>query len=149
MEDAADLSRLADIAVPPPVPWWPPAAGWWMIAAALLAALLILIAAGIRHWRRDAYRRAALAELSGLGSGADAAAISDVLKRTALAAYPRQTVASLTGSAWLAFLDRTGGTNDFTEAGGFAASVSGVRASSDNALLAAGRRWVKRHRVEG
>jgi len=37
-----------------------------------------------------------------------------ILKRAALAAWPREQVASLNGAAWLAFLDRTGRTTAFT-----------------------------------
>lgn len=152
MDDPADLSRLADIAVPPPIPWWPPAPGWWMVLAAVLIGCAILILAAIRRWRRNAYRRAALAELERLGSPADdgrAVAISAILKRTALVAYPRETVAPLTGAAWLAFLDRTGGMGAFAKAGALASAPSQAPKSGSAALLAAARRWVKHHRVEG
>jgi Ca-activated chloride channel family protein len=40
------------------------------------------------------------------------------VKRTALSAYPRESVASLAGDSWLAFLDRTGNTKAFTEGPG-------------------------------
>ncbi|MCB4767400.1 DUF4381 domain-containing protein [Ancylobacter sp. Lp-2] len=152
MTDQADLSRLADIVVPPPVAWWPPAPGWWMLLAALLAGLAILLVATVRRWRRDAYRREALAALDRLGPASDAAgiaAVSAVLKRTALAAYPREQVASLTGRAWLSFLDRTSGTDAFTRGGGLAGATSGAPAGDGTALLAAARRWVTHHRVEG
>ncbi|MBS7543962.1 DUF4381 domain-containing protein [Ancylobacter oerskovii] len=151
MTDQADLSRLADIVVPPPVPWWPPAPGWWILLAALLAAILILLAAGSRHYRRNAYRREALAALDRLGTVSDAAgiaAVSAVLKRTALVAYPRRQVASLTGGEWLAFLERTSGRGDFA-ALGFAGALSGGPAGDGAALLAAARHWVRRHREEG
>ncbi|GAB4066823.1 DUF4381 domain-containing protein [Ancylobacter sonchi] len=154
--DEADLSRLADIVVPPPVAWWPPAPGWWMLLAALLAAGLILLVAAVRRWRRNAYRREALAALDRLGPATDAAgiaAVSAVLKRTALAAYPRDQVASLTGRAWVAFLDRTSGSQTFS-ASGLAGAASGAPAGEETeqlgaALLAAARRWVTHHRVEG
>ncbi|GLK85874.1 DUF4381 domain-containing protein [Ancylobacter defluvii] len=153
MTDQADLSRLADIVVPAPVPWWPPAPGWWMLLAALLAGLLILLVAAVRRWRRNAYRREALAALDRLGPATDAAgvaAISAILKRTALVAYPRAQVAPLTGRAWLAFLDRTSGTDAFTgSAASLAPAVSGVPAGDGAALRAAARRWVKHHRAEG
>jgi hypothetical protein len=151
MDDAADLSRLADIVVPPPVPWWPPAPGWWILAAALLAAFVILLAAAIRRWKANAYRRAALAELDRMGSAGDAAsvaAVSAVLKRTALVAYPRRDVAALTGPAWLAFLDRTGGTGGLSGDAGLAGAPYGAGAGDGAARLAAARRWVKHHRAE-
>ncbi|MBK3801136.1 DUF4381 family protein [Azospirillum brasilense] len=156
MDDPADLSRLADIAVPPPVAWWPPASGWWIVAAAMLGILAILGAALVARWRRNAYRRASLAELAAIGTVADpasAAAVSTILKRTALTAYPRAEVASLTGASWLAFLDRTSGSQDFTKGpgAGLARAAVGVPPGDGDgdAVVAAARRWVKRHRVEG
>ncbi|WP_395665487.1 DUF4381 domain-containing protein [Methylocella sp.] len=151
MTDDAALSRLADVVAPAPAPWWPPAPGWLILAAAALAALVILTAAAVRRWRRDAYRRAALAELDRLAPAADAAgaaAVSAVLKRAALVAYPRVDVASLTGGAWLAFLDRTGG-DGFSGRAGLAGAASGAPAGDGAALLASARRWARRHRGEG
>ncbi|MCS0503328.1 DUF4381 domain-containing protein [Ancylobacter mangrovi] len=148
MDDAADLSRLADIVVPPPPPWWPPAPGWWVLAAVLLAALALLAFAAARRWRRNAYRRQALAEIDGLGTvtrPADVVALSTILKRTALVAYPRPQVAALTGPDWAAFLDRTGGEGGFRERACFAGSVTNGVAEDGAALLASARRWVKRH----
>jgi hypothetical protein len=104
--DAASLDNLRDIVVPPPVPWWPPAPGWWLI----LATLAVLAGwFAVRRWRRyraAAYRRAALRELAGATGVATAA---EILKRTALAAYPRTQVASLSGSAWCRWLESTAG----------------------------------------
>ncbi len=152
-EDPADLSRLADIVVPPPVPWWPPAMGWWILGAALLAALALLVAMALQHHRRNAYRRAALAELDAVGpvdDAAGAAAVSAILKRTALVAYPRAAVAALTGERWLGFLDRAAGTEDFAKgpAAGLARAAFGAPVGDGPAILAAARRWVKHHRAE-
>jgi len=154
MDDQADLSRFADIVVPPPVAWWPPAPGWWIVAAALLGILAILGTALIARWRRNAYRRASLTELAAIGTVADpasAAAVSAILKRTALTAYPRAEVASLTGVGWLAFLDRTSGRQDFTKGpgAGLARAAFGVPLGDGDAVAAAARRWVRCHRVEG
>ena len=153
MQDPADLSRLNDIVTPPPVPWWPPAPGWWILGAALLAAIAILSWAALLHYRRNAYRRAALAEIDAIGKvndPASAAALSAVLKRVALVAYPRSDVASLTGSAWLSFLDRTGATGDFSHgpAAGLAKAAFGAPIGDSDAVLAAARRWVAQHRAE-
>lgn len=152
-EDPADLSRLADIVVPPPVPWWPPAAGWWILGAGLVIALALLAGMALRHHRRNAYRRAALAELDAIGAVADAAgaaAVSAILKRTALVAYPRAEVAGLTGDGWLAFLDRSAATADFVAgpAAGLARAVTGAPVGDGAAILAAARRWVTHHRAE-
>lgn len=149
--DPADLARLADIAVPPPVPWWPLAPGWWILGAAFVALIAILVVIAVGRYRQNAYRRAALAELSAIGAVTDpagAAAVSAVLKRVALVAYPRHEVASLTGSAWSAFLDHAAATSDFTRgpAIGLERAAFGAPVGDGQAILTAARRWVRRHR---
>jgi hypothetical protein len=154
--DPADLANLRDIALPPPVPWWPPAPGWWILAAALLAAAAVLALRRLRRWRADAYRRAALRELAALEAAVGstpprelAAAVSALLKRTALAAFPRADCASLSGTAWIDFLDRTGG--------GFGAGPvqllpqlaygAPADAAALPAIMVAARRWIVAHRA--
>jgi hypothetical protein len=147
--DPADLANLRGLALPPPVPWWPPPAGWWILAAGILA---ITAMALVRLWRRyhaNAYRRAALRELAALPLAAGAPAIAELLKRTALAAYPRTEVAALSGAAWLAFLDRTGNTADFTRGASRALpdAACGAALPFDHpAVIACVRRWIKGHR---
>lgn len=156
--DPASLENLHDLALPAPVPLWPPAPGWWILAAGLASAFL---AAGWRSWRRyraNAYRREARRQLvaierrvdAGLCAGA-ASELAVVLKRTALAAFPRAAVASLTGSAWLWFLNRTGRTTAFTD--GAACGIEQwafvgdrtVPAAKLKAALREARAWVRTH----
>lgn len=123
---ADPLAALRDWHLPEPISWWPPAPGWWVLGGLIL----ILMVIAVRWWgarrRRSAPARAALAELEALssrlanGSGQrhDVAAVSILLRRLALARYPRDQVAGLTGPAWLAFLDRTGGADAFTQGPG-------------------------------
>lgn len=104
--DPASLDNLREIILSPPVPWWPPAPGWWVLFALLTVVAVIAAFRAWRRWRAAAYRRAALRELA---AAANASAIAEILKRTALVAYPRTEVASLSGSAWLSWLAQTGG----------------------------------------
>jgi hypothetical protein len=99
--DPASLDRLRDIVQPGPVSWWPPAIGWWILLAAVVTALALISWRAWQSWRANAYRRAALRELQ---SAADVAEIADILKRTALAAYPRTDVAALSGASWSKWL---------------------------------------------
>jgi len=98
---ASSLDRLHDIVLPPEVPWWPPAPGFWFLCVLILAPVFLFAWRSWRHWRADAYRRAALRELANASSPAMLAA---VLRRTALAAFPREMVAVLTGSRWVDWL---------------------------------------------
>jgi hypothetical protein len=139
MSDPADLANLRDIAVPPDVSFWPPAPGWWAVGAAVAVAAGLAIAAAVRHWRRNAYRREALRALETAG----AHDISGILKRAALAAFPREQVASLNGAAWLAFLDRTGGTA-FADTALLALTYGG--SGDRDAVVAQARRWLAHHR---
>jgi hypothetical protein len=152
MDDKADLSHLADIVVPAPVSWSPPAPGWWILGAALLIAATILVRRAFLKYRSNAYRRAAIAELAATGpivNGAGLVAVSSTLKRAALVAYPRLEVASLTGAAWLAFLDRAVGTDAFTKgpAAGLGQAAFATQVDDGEAILGAARRWITRHRI--
>ncbi|HWK65968.1 MAG TPA: DUF4381 domain-containing protein [Rhizobiaceae bacterium] len=106
------LDQLADIVTPLPVSWWPQTWGWGLVAVILLTLAAFVFLRWLRRFRANRYRREALADLAELeeqladeATRADAlAAMPELLKRVALAAWPRRTVASLTGKAWLAFL---------------------------------------------
>ena len=108
-----DLEQLRDIHLPPAVSWWPPAPGWWLLAAIMMLLGALAVWLFQRH-RRDRWRRAALREWQRLHEDWTAGAIDGVgaarrlsvlLRRVALARFPRQQVAALTGEDWLAFLD--------------------------------------------
>jgi len=108
------LAQLRDYHLPEPVGWWPPAPGWWLLALLTLI-LMGLLLRGLWRWRtRRIARRAALGELKTLEAeyarGGDANAllrgVSRLLRRFALARFPRRQVAGLGGEPWLAFLQR-------------------------------------------
>ena len=75
-----------------------------------------------------------------------------LLRRTALAAFPRATVAPLAGTAWLAFLDRSYDGQEFSQgAGRLLISAPYRRAAPGDdeveALVGVARRWIRRHHV--
>ena len=146
------IGQLHDIAPPPPVSMMPATWAWAALAAVLLAAL----AAGLRLWlghrRRTAYRRAALAELRTLapalarGDPGALAALDRLIRRTALAAFPRAEVATLAGADWIAFLDRTGGAFDPYAAPLVAGPYAPRPPAFDGpGLVGAARHWIARH----
>lgn len=159
------MSNLREIDLPDPVPMTPEALGWWIVLALVLAALSALFVRALRRRRANAYRREALRALDTVANAAAvpasrAGALSDLaalVKRTALSAYPRTRVASLSGPSWLAFLDGTLGTTEFSSGPGrqlpaFAYSSAAAGHASDDdvrALLALTRRWIRHHRAGG
>lgn len=159
-----DLQQLREISLPDPVSWTPRTVGWYVVfgLAAVVASRLIWIA--YCRYRSNAYRRAALAELSvieqavRLGRRRDEAlaTLPSLLKRTALAGYPRSEVAGLSGPAWLAFLDQTMRGSGFAIGEGCRVSelayaprnrVAQISDESLTALLRLARRWIAHHRT--
>ena len=75
------------------------------------------------------------------------------MKRTALAAFPREAVASLSGMEWLRFLDRTGHTDAFTRGPGGILSelaydpklATRLDTAAVEALFRLVRRWIRGH----
>lgn len=98
---SAPLEQLHDFYQPPPPSWRPQTVGSYVSLSIVVVLLIALIAFFWHRWTRNRYRREALRELP----HTDVHHISELLKRTALSAWPRADVASLTGPAWLAFLN--------------------------------------------
>ncbi|MCG6896841.1 MAG: DUF4381 domain-containing protein [Thiocapsa sp.] len=155
------LGQLRDWHPPPPVHWWPPAPGWWVLAGLILLGGVWLVRLWWRRHTAGAPARAALRELAALRSSAQpdsdlrafVAAISGLLRRLALADFPRDQVAGLTGSAWLDFLDATGGGGGFRHGPGRALVEAGYRAAPDGcqwldreALADLASTWMRTHR---
>ena len=146
------LQGLRDIHLPAPVSFWPPAPGWWMVAA-LVIVLLIVAVWFWRRYRRHAYRRGALQQLQHLQAALRQghaetqvlAELSILLRRTAISRYGRQQVAALHGDDWLAFLDRTGRTTQFTQQGQalLDAPYRNHSAQVAEPLLQLAQRWLK------
>ena len=159
-DDAGSLSNLRDLAMPPAIPFWPPAAGIWILAAALLAILAIVAWRVFMTYRANAYRRAALAEVDALEhalqggslrSQAIPTRVFSILKRTALAAFPRSVVASLSGSAFVSFLATSTAGFDERLAGRMAEYAYGASREPDandiRAFIADARNWIRGHRL--
>ncbi|NVP56112.1 DUF4381 domain-containing protein [Mycoplana rhizolycopersici] len=109
---AATLRELADIALPPPVSMMPATWGWVALAALIALALAFALWRWRRHRAQNRYRREALAELAALEAAVGQAAgradalqrLPSLIKRTALAVWPRDAVAELAGQDWSDFL---------------------------------------------
>ncbi|MEN8219941.1 MAG: DUF4381 domain-containing protein [Pseudomonadota bacterium] len=109
---------LRDIHLPEPISLlWPLAPGWWLLLALLLFLILVSIWL-LRLRKRNAAKRIALRKLKKLEKADEpkklVQEISTLLRRFYITKYPRKEVASLTGQAWLAFLDNQLGKQSFT-----------------------------------
>lgn len=147
------LQDLRDVHLPDPVPIWPPAPGWWIVLGLVVTVLIVFLWARAYRCRTKA-RRLAMAELAAVKQHYDTyqdnqwvlQRLSEIVRRYAMAKFPRTEVAGLVGSSWLRFLDRTGRTNQFTEGVGHLLSAgpyqpeSAVPAAD---LLTLVERWIQ------
>jgi Ca-activated chloride channel family protein len=152
---ADPVAGLIDIPLPPEISLWPTT---WL-ARIVIVVLFLAVTTGtwqfLRHRRANRYRREALAELKQIVAMAPqqiASQLSLLVRRTALAAFPREQVASLTGEAWLAFLDRSLDGTEFSAGPGrllasapYSPLPPGERQLAG--LVALTRRWIRRHHV--
>ena len=118
-----ELSQLRDIHLPDPISWWPLAPGWYLLLLIILIFVTILFLIVGRYYRNGRAKRQALHLLDqylkdyqrapDLSTSIFSTNIAELLKRVALAYYPRSQVASLQGDAWIQFLNCTAKGVDF------------------------------------
>jgi hypothetical protein len=157
------LKPLQELPLPEPVSWAPQTIGWAAVAVLLFVAVVWAGWIGWRRYKRERYRRVALAELVEIEVAlndaqcrkAALAAIPSLIKRTSLAAAPRERVAALSGDEWLAFLKRTRGR--FDERSGAlltlvsyapAEQIASITPLEVETLVSVTRDWIQRHHVE-
>lgn len=104
-QQQALLAQLKDIHKASPDSW-PPGWGWWLVA--VLAAVLVTAAliAWRRHRRHTAARRQAITAINTVSDSHNdwPSQINQILKRTALAYFPRHSMSGLYGQRWTQFM---------------------------------------------
>ena len=156
------LNDLRDIALPEKISFWPPAVGFWILLGLVVIVLTHIALKKYKKWRVNAYRRAGLLLLKELGDNfsddnqeATVENISLILKRVALAAYSREKVASLTGDAWLGFLNESYGGKEFLEHPAVLLKDASYRQSKESIigkddfkkLLFLAQTWITQHKI--
>jgi len=164
LSDQASLQNLHDIIIPGPVPWWPPAPGWYVTGGIIFLLFTWISWRFYTRWRSNEYRRLSIKELGRIRSNIQSdqsesslRELPELVKRTALSVWPREQVASLTGSEWLRFLDQTGNTDVFTKGDGRLLAELGyakkqkLTSLSDEqigSLLRITEKWIREHRIQ-
>ena len=151
------LVNLKDIHLQPPVSFWPPAPGWWILAVLLIPSLFIGVVLFYRQHKKRKPKTEALRILKDLqilyqNSKDEVVSLrnlSNLLRRTALTFYDNDEVASLQGSSWLEFLDKTGKTKEFSQGAGkvLGNEVFQQKVNPDmNALFPLVKKWISSSR---
>lgn len=144
-----DLLNLLDpVPEPAAIALTPQTPGWIVVGLVLLTLICWALRRYLRHRHANIYRRAALAELPLAGN--DPVKIAIVLRRTALAGFPRQQVAGLYGADWLNFLDQSFAGSGFADGPGQILATAPYRNTpADPELTMLARNWIKQHKRQG
>ncbi|HEY6412156.1 MAG TPA: DUF4381 domain-containing protein [Edaphobacter sp.] len=123
--------------------------GWYVVFAIVAILLLWFAVHLVRRWIANRYRREAMREVA----AARPEQLSELLKRTALSAFPREKVAALSGEAWLKFLDDSARSDLFGHAPAnrieeLALRPATLTSEDEAALRHAGVTWIRRHHVQ-
>ncbi len=142
------IEQLQELRLPAPVSYWPQTWGWAVLLGLVVLGLLALAGRTWLRWRRDAYRRQALAHLSRLQ---DLRELPELLKRVALSMplskAEQQRVPTLSGAEWQDFLQRHAGGPVPEDLSQRLAALAYGSPPADTHLLAQCTAWVELHRV--
>jgi len=121
----APQPQLLDIHLAGEPSIWPLAIGWWIVIAVALLLLTWFFIKLRQYQKLKKHQRAILAQFEDIEnqlknnpSSASIAETNIFLRQLAVQYYPQEETASLTGKAWLQFLDQSGSTTQFTKGAG-------------------------------
>jgi len=158
-QPAKTIMDLRDIVLPEAVSFWPPAPFVGFLLVLVVGGLLFLMLRWWLRWQAEAYRREGLSltgkietQLTSAAITAEGlAALGALLKRVALAAFPREAVAPLSGQAWLRFLETTCPGCRFTTGPGRLladaaydpAKAAGIQPEDGRQIVALAQTWIR------
>ena len=141
---------------PPQITQWPIAPGYWLVGCLLLTAITLLCL----RYRKTLWRRQALQELNAIYQAyllnTDpydyCKQANALLKRVALTRFPKESVAPLSGAAWLTFLDNCCVKVHFSDHFQWFASLPYQESLSTSELSVLTlhrsiKRWIKHHKI--
>jgi len=147
------LSQLRDLHLPHPFWALINTPIFWLALIACLLLAYFIFKQFRQYQNKMRYRKAALKQLIRIKTISSPeerlSELNILLKQTALTAYKTEDVASLTGNAWINFLDRSARTDQFTQGPGkllLAGPYSKTSPSDDLAkLVKLAEQWIKDH----
>jgi hypothetical protein len=148
------LGEFVEVVSPGSVSWLPQTAGWAILGVVLAGGLLRFGWRRLRRWYGNRYRREAAARLAQFDTHEPGeywlVEINKLLKLTALAAYPREQVAPLSGVEWVDFLNRQCPEAPFSPEQGELLATGTYKPTqlgdpARQRLLAASLTWVRTH----
>lgn len=105
------LSQLRDIHLPEDVSWWPLAIGWWIIIALIIAIIIVWLIIRWQKAKLERMSRFALIELNELKATQSnnwILELQTLLKRVAMAYFPKSNLKNCSEQEWLSFLSLSG-----------------------------------------
>lgn len=166
--DSNQTLQLRDIHLPSSPDIWPPAPGWWLLAT------LILFLIGWSYLKYSAYRRRKqllkqqrqtvfealkpieekLLNKRNEDINKDIGELNILLRQLALMHFPQNEIASLSGKQWLAFLDKSGATQQFSDGAGrlladipYQAEAKYISQKEAKALIELVKSWIQKAEI--
>lgn len=146
---------LRDIHIPEAIGLWPPAIGWWILAV-LIPLTLYLSYKLFKHLTRKTALKAVKKHIKALEINTELddkqklIELSSLMRRTAVAIFPKEDAASLTRDEWLDFLDNKQSNTSFNTEIGQLLIDAAYRKSPDlnelNALFDLCANWINQQK---
>lgn len=150
------IRGIEELIAPGPISWLPTTAGWKVLGLFVALTGFYALYRRYRRWRANRYRREALAALEQIRTLPATAALAPtaaLIKSTALAAFPRTEIASLSGERWSRWLQASCDTPLFSSRS-YSLLASGQYRAGDviatdelDCLLQECARWIRKHRA--
>ncbi|MGF1694495.1 DUF4381 domain-containing protein [Vibrio lamellibrachiae] len=146
------LTGFVEVSFPNDISWLPQTIGWYLVALFIVLWLLYQLAMNIIQYRENHYRRVALQRLDALHEAQDGLVnMPSLLKETAIFAFPRSEVASLSGLKWERWLDEKCANSEFSTTYQNQlmriayCKTSDVERETKEGIYLAIRQWIRNH----